>query len=103
MVVFGGKKPSDKFAVIGNLLGLADRILIGGGMGYTFLAGEGARGRPLGARGGPDPSGADLLAMTACAGPTMTGRFLAVVATPEGFGGCDGAAGTGCVAAGGEA
>ena len=40
VVVFGGKKPSDKFAVIGNLLGLADRILIGGGMGYTFLAGR---------------------------------------------------------------
>jgi phosphoglycerate kinase len=38
VVVLGGKKPSDKLAVIGNLLGLADRILIGGGMGYTFLA-----------------------------------------------------------------
>jgi phosphoglycerate kinase len=36
VVVLGGKKPSDKLAVIGNLLGLADRILIGGGMGYTF-------------------------------------------------------------------
>jgi len=38
VVVLGGKKPSDKLAVIGNLLDLADRILIGGGMGYTFLA-----------------------------------------------------------------
>ena len=39
--LLGGKKPSDKLAVIGNLLGLADRILIGGGMGYTFLAAQG--------------------------------------------------------------
>jgi phosphoglycerate kinase len=41
VVVLGGKKPSDKLAVIGNLLDLADRILIGGGMGYTFLAARG--------------------------------------------------------------
>jgi phosphoglycerate kinase len=41
VVVLGGKKPSDKLAVIGNLLGLADRILIGGGMAYTFLAARG--------------------------------------------------------------
>ena len=37
-VVLGGSKPSDKLGVIGNLLGVADRLLIGGGMGYTFLA-----------------------------------------------------------------
>jgi len=41
VVVLGGKKPSEKLAVIGNLLNLADRILIGGGMGYTFLAAQG--------------------------------------------------------------
>ncbi|MBV9094613.1 MAG: phosphoglycerate kinase [Streptosporangiaceae bacterium] len=41
VVVLGGKKPSDKLAVIGNLLNLADRILICGGMGYTFLAARG--------------------------------------------------------------
>ncbi|HEV2376698.1 MAG TPA: phosphoglycerate kinase [Streptosporangiaceae bacterium] len=41
VVVLGGAKPSDKLGVIGNLLGLADRILIGGGMGYTFLAAQG--------------------------------------------------------------
>ena len=29
---------SDKLGVIGNLLGLADRLLIGGGMVFTFLA-----------------------------------------------------------------
>ena len=38
MVVLGGSKVSDKLGVIGNLLGLADRLLIGGGMVFTFLA-----------------------------------------------------------------
>jgi phosphoglycerate kinase len=46
VVVLGGSKPSDKLAVIGNLLGRADRLLIGGGMAYTFLA---ARGHQVGA------------------------------------------------------
>jgi len=41
VVVLGGAKPSDKLAVIDNLLGRADRILIGGGMSYTFLAAKG--------------------------------------------------------------
>src|SRR3984957_281064 len=36
VVVLGGSKVSDKLGVIGNLLGLADRVLIGGGMVYTF-------------------------------------------------------------------
>ena len=38
VVILGGSKVSDKLGVIGNLLGLADRLLIGGGMAYTFLA-----------------------------------------------------------------
>jgi phosphoglycerate kinase len=41
VVVLGGKKPSDKLGVINNLLGLADRIIIAGGMAYTFLAAQG--------------------------------------------------------------
>ena len=32
VVVLGGAKPSDKLAVIGNLLDTADRLIIGGGM-----------------------------------------------------------------------
>jgi len=38
VVVLGGAKPSDKLAVIANLLDKADRLIIGGGMSYTFLA-----------------------------------------------------------------
>jgi phosphoglycerate kinase len=41
VVVLGGAKPSDKLAVIHNLLDRADRILIGGGMSYTFLKAQG--------------------------------------------------------------
>jgi phosphoglycerate kinase len=41
VVVLGGAKPSDKLGVIANLLGKADRVLIGGGMSYTFLAAQG--------------------------------------------------------------
>jgi phosphoglycerate kinase len=41
VVVLGGAKPSDKLGVIDNLLDKADRILIGGGMSYTFLKAEG--------------------------------------------------------------
>lgn len=38
VVVLGGSKVSDKLAVIENLLGRADYLLIGGGMVFTFLA-----------------------------------------------------------------
>ena len=41
VVVLGGSKVSDKLGVIGNLLGRVDRLLIGGGMAYTFLAAQG--------------------------------------------------------------
>jgi phosphoglycerate kinase len=38
VVVLGGSKVSDKLGVIDNLLGKADKLLIGGGMVFTFLA-----------------------------------------------------------------
>jgi 3-phosphoglycerate kinase len=41
VVVLGGAKPSDKLAVIGALLDTADRLLIGGGMCFTFLKAQG--------------------------------------------------------------
>ncbi|WP_191563877.1 phosphoglycerate kinase [Janibacter melonis] len=40
-VVLGGAKVSDKLGVIDNLLGTADRLLVGGGMVFTFLAAQG--------------------------------------------------------------
>lgn len=41
VVVLGGSKVSDKLAVIDNLIGKADSILVGGGMLFTFLAAQG--------------------------------------------------------------
>jgi phosphoglycerate kinase len=37
VAIVGGAKVSDKIAVIENLLNIADKVLIGGGMAYTFL------------------------------------------------------------------
>lgn len=41
VVVLGGSKVSDKLGVIANLLSKADKLIIGGGMAYTFLAAKG--------------------------------------------------------------
>ncbi|WP_153503094.1 phosphoglycerate kinase [Cumulibacter manganitolerans] len=45
VVVLGGSKVSDKLAVITSLLPKVDRLLVGGGMCFTFLA---AQGHPVG-------------------------------------------------------
>jgi phosphoglycerate kinase len=42
VVVLGGSKVSDKLAVIEALLPKVDRLLVGGGMCFTFLAAQGA-------------------------------------------------------------
>ncbi len=41
VVVLGGAKVADKLSVIDNLLKVADTLIIGGGMGYTFLKAQG--------------------------------------------------------------
>ncbi|CAN5803478.1 phosphoglycerate kinase [soil metagenome] len=43
VVVLGGAKVSDKIGVIRNLLGVADTILIGGAMAFTFAKAAGGR------------------------------------------------------------
>ena len=39
--IFGGAKVSDKILIIENLLNIADTIIIGGGMAYTFFKAKG--------------------------------------------------------------
>ena len=43
VAILGGKKVSDKIAVITNLLSLCDHVLIGGAMAYTFSLAQGGR------------------------------------------------------------
>ncbi|MEQ8240597.1 MAG: phosphoglycerate kinase [Cyclobacteriaceae bacterium] len=41
--IMGGAKVSDKILIIERLLGIADNIIIGGGMSYTFSKAEGGK------------------------------------------------------------
>ncbi len=42
VTILGGAKISDKIGVIQNLLGKVDKVLIGGGMAFTFLKSQGS-------------------------------------------------------------
>ncbi|MDR0462303.1 MAG: phosphoglycerate kinase [Christensenellaceae bacterium] len=42
-IIFGGKKIKDKIGVMDNLLKIADNILVGGGMTYTFVKASGGQ------------------------------------------------------------
>ncbi|MGP1621874.1 MAG: phosphoglycerate kinase [Candidatus Cryptobacteroides sp.] len=41
--IIGGSKVSSKLAVLKNLLGKVDNLIIGGGMGYTFVKAQGGQ------------------------------------------------------------
>ncbi len=41
VAILGGAKVSDKILVIENLLKIADKVIVGGGMSYTFAAAQG--------------------------------------------------------------
>ena len=41
VAILGGKKISDKIGVVGSLLTIADKLLLGGGMANTFLVAQG--------------------------------------------------------------
>ena len=43
VAILGGKKVSDKIAVITNLLSICDHVLIGGAMAYTFALAQGGK------------------------------------------------------------
>lgn len=43
VAILGGAKVSDKIGVIDHLLGKADKVIIGGGMTYTFYAAKGMK------------------------------------------------------------
>jgi len=102
VAILGGKKVSDKIAVIENLLSICDHVLVGGAMAYTFSLAQGGRtGKSLVE---PDKVelARDLLAQahgklvlpvdTHCAADfsaTATRRIVKAGEIPDGFEGLD--------------
>jgi phosphoglycerate kinase len=102
VAILGGKKVSDKIAVITNLLSICDHVLIGGAMAYTFSLAQGGKtgkslvepdkvdlARELLAKGGPKLV---LPVDTHCADDFSAAANKQVVkagAIPDGFEGLD--------------
>jgi phosphoglycerate kinase len=102
VAILGGKKVSDKIAVITNLLSICDHVLIGGAMAYTFSLASGGRtgtslvepdkldlARELLDRGG---SRLVLPVDTHCAAdfsPAANRQIVAAGEIPDGFEGLD--------------
>ncbi len=71
VVVLGGAKVEDKFGAVGDLISVADQILIGGAMAFPFLAAQGYKvGTSLLAADQVDPARA-YLDLAARAGTTI--------------------------------
>jgi phosphoglycerate kinase len=80
VAILGGAKISDKLAVVGNLVGLVDVLLIGGGMANTFLLARDIEiGQSLAERDRVEDAGR-ILAAAEAAGVTVKLPVDAVVA-----------------------
>jgi len=71
VAILGGAKVSDKIPVIENLIKITDRILIGGGMGYTFLKAKGEEVGSSKLEAGMVDTAKDLLKKAQSAGVEM--------------------------------
>jgi phosphoglycerate kinase len=102
VAILGGKKVSDKIAVITNLLSLCDRVLIGGAMAYTFSLAQGGKTGTSLVEADKVSLAKDLLAAgtgklvlpvdTHCAddfSATATRRIVKAGEIPDGFEGLD--------------
>ena len=93
VAVVGGAKVSDKLGVLRSLLRVVDRLVVGGGMSFTFLA---AQGRPVGDSLVDVGRVGECQALLAEAGERILLPTDTVALAPDGTIG-DGDAGTGAV------
>ena len=82
VVMLGGAKVEDKFDAIGDLLSVADQILIGGAMAFPFLAAQGHKVGTSLLEGGQVEVARDYLELAARSGAKIV-LPSAVVVAPE--------------------